>query len=398
LPPIILDISRSVSRVSRGRLTGIDRVEIAYIEHFLEWPSPVGFLARFRRHNILLDRSGMRILLSLLKANGPWDNPDILGRIRRRRRLASTKVESTLRRLSVCWSLKSLNFDKLVSDGFTYINVGHGAFHPTFWEKLRAVNVGKIVLLVHDVIPLDYPQYCDPKSVKTFETEFRSALEQADMLIYNSTDTKNRTERWLREWGANVDGHVNLLGTNALPAPAKTTPPSSPYFVILGTIEPRKNHRLLLDIWTNFHETLPHEKIPHLHIVGGRGWQNEKVFKTLDQAPFMGVTVHEIGQASDADLGRLITNAKALLFPSFAEGFGYPLIEAMQLNTPVICSNLACFAEIGGEFPTYIDPENSTAWREHILTATTQNSNVAKISHKMTDWPEHFHKLTTILD
>lgn len=398
MPPIILDISRSVSRISRGRLTGIDRVELAYIEHFLDWPKPVGFLARFRRYNVLLDREGMRILFTLLRENGPWDEPDIIGKMRQNRRLASTKVETTLRRLSVSWSLKTPDFGKLVPDGFTYLNVGHGTFRSKFWEKLRAANVGKIMFMVHDVIPLDYPQYCDPKSVETFKTEFRAAVEHADMLIFNSTDTKDRTQRWLQKWGCDVDGHVILLGTDALPETSEIVPPNRPYFVIAGTIEPRKNHRLLLDIWADFHNTLPGDDIPHLYIVGARGWLNQEVFAILEEAPFMGVTVHEVGRISDAELGTLIANANALLFPSFAEGFGYPIVEAMQLNTPVICSDLPCFAEIGDDFPTFINPKKLTTWSEHILNSTTQNGNVSKTRQKTPNWPEHFHKLTTILD
>lgn len=283
--------------------------------------------------------------------------------------------------------------------GFTYINVGHGAWRTDFWSKLKKTKVRKTVLLIHDVIPLDFPKYCNPKSVEVFAKEFKSAAENVDVLIFNSTDTQNTAERWLKKWDlTDIDGHVLFLGTDTLPETSDFSPPTHPYFVTLGTIEPRKNHRLLLDIWAEFQKSLPTEKTPHLYIVGGRGWLNEDVFRTLDTAEFMGDTVHEIGRISDVELGPLIANAKALLFPSFVEGFGLPLVEAMQLNTPVICSNLPCFVEIGEDFPTFIDPNDGTAWREQILIAATQNGNVAKPSHKMPNWPEHFHKLTTIIN
>lgn len=174
-----------------------------------------------------------------------------------------------------------------------------------------------------------------------------------------------------------------------------------PYFVCLSTIEPRKNHRLLLDIWAEFHDTLPEDKIPHLHIVGRRGWLNEDVFETLDTAAFMGKTAFEHGQVPDKQLGPLLKGARALLFPSFAEGFGYPLVEALQMQVPVICSDLPSFFEITSDAPLYISTENRRNWSEKILEVATSNlifDDLAKNTPELPNWEAHFHKIDTILD
>ncbi len=395
---IVLDISRSISRVAQSRLTGIDRVELAYIKHFLDAPTSVFFLARIGGYSALLDRAHMRKLFTLIQNHGPWEKPRFWQRWKRQPEIK--KIETTVHKLAISGLPLKRGLQRHVPAGFTYINVGHGALKPALWPKLRAGGVGKIMLMVHDVIPLDFPQFCRPETTANFAKKLRAALKQADIIVYNSHDTAKTTQVWLDKWGIPTpETHVVYLGTDPLPAPI-IKPTKHPYFVTLGTLEPRKNHRLLLDIWADFHATLPPSKIPHLYIIGARGWQNVDVFATLDSADFMHETVHECGRISDIETGALLAGAQALLFPSFAEGFGYPLIEAMQMNIPVICSNLPSFFEIAGDSPTYIDPENMSAWREQILNSTTMNGEMLDINVKrpvFPTWDTHFHKVATIL-
>jgi len=72
-PTVVFDISRTISGASQGFLTGIDRVERAYLEHFLNSPNPVLFLARFNAQSALLNQQSMRELYTLIQQNGPWD-------------------------------------------------------------------------------------------------------------------------------------------------------------------------------------------------------------------------------------------------------------------------------------------------------------------------------------
>lgn len=398
MTPVVLDISRTVSRVGRGHATGIDRVELAYIEYFLDWPAQVGFLVRFRRRTTLFDREGMREFYELLKNDGPWDDVGIIRYLRSPRHHKSSEIEMTARRISLSWPFMARGLRKYMPNGFTYLNVGYGAMRPSSLAKLRQTNVGRIGFLIHDVIPLEYPEYCADFVNLRFSSEIHAVADVADFLIFNSTDTKHRTQHWLKKWEkSEIETHVALLGTDPLPYTSGPRPVEQPYFVILSTIEPRKNHRLLLDIWADFHANLPEKDIPHLYIVGGRGWLNEDIFYDLDHADFMGKTVHELGTIPDADLGPLLANAHALLFPSFAEGFGYPLVEAMQMNTPVICSDLAVFEEIAGDFPIFISPNNLPEWREQILATASQGRKHKKNTKKLPSWPEHFYKLDTIL-
>ena len=400
-PTLVLDFSRTVSRIGRGHPTGIDRVERAYIEHFLHHPHPILFMARLRGEVVLLDQQKMRGVFALIKNDGPWGASIVADILRRPKRRKTAAITRTLRSVSFSGRRLATMLRKHVPVGFTYLNVGHGRLHPKLWKDLRRGGAKTITIIIHDLIPLDFPQYTTTESTRRFRDQMRAVSKHADKFIFNSTDTKNRMRHWQRHWEHNeTDGHVALLGTEPLPRTNMSANVTHPYFVCLGTIEPRKNHKLLLNIWADFHRTLSRHEIPHLHIVGARGWLNSDVFTVLDTAAFMGTTVFEHQRMPDNDLGKLLNDASGLLFPSFAEGFGCPLVEALQMQVPVICSELVCFHEIAGEIPTYIDPKNQQVWHEQILelaspSASTERS--MKIPPELPKWKVHFNIVEAIL-
>lgn len=396
-PTVVFDVSRTISGANRRVLTGIDRVERAYLEHLLKSQSPVLFLARFKGQSALLNKQSMRKLYTLIQQNGPWDAPK-LGSFRRGSKTAP--VRATVRRLAISWPLLGRGLKAHAPAGFIYLNVGHEQLVPSLWRRLRRGGAVKIITMIHDLIPIDFPQFATAKSTENFAARMRTLTQNADFFIYNSSDTERRMQHWFKKWGTHVEGRVVLLGTDPLPFIDHPPPSDKPYFVCLSTIEPRKNHRLLLDIWAEFHATLPEGEIPHLHIVGRRGWLNEEVFNTLDSAPFMGKTVFEHSEMPDEQLGALMKGASALLFPSFTEGFGYPLVEALQMQVPVLCSNLPCFHEIAGDAPTYISTENQADWREKIYATATSDGISAELAKKIPElptWHAHFHNIDTIL-
>ena len=150
-------------------------------------------------------------------------------------------------------------------------------------------------------------------------------------------------------------------------------------FVVLGTIEPRKNHALLLDVWGRLGADAP-----TLHIIGRRGWMNEDVFARLDRFP-RGVI--EQGALSDERTAELIAGARALLFPSFAEGYGLPLGEALAMRCPVIASDLRALKEVGGVVPEWLPPDDAAAWEAMAQDYARHGSErrAAQIN-RMQDW------------
>jgi glycosyltransferase involved in cell wall biosynthesis len=97
---------------------------------------------------------------------------------------------------------------------------------------------------------------------------------------------------------------------------------NSPYFLVVSTIEPRKNHALLIEIWRRLIER--GGSPPKLVLVGRRGWESEQTFRELDFAPDLQQHLVQVPCLPSAHLRLLIRGAVAVLMPSFAEGYGIP--------------------------------------------------------------------------
>ncbi|WP_239025897.1 glycosyltransferase family 4 protein [Sphingomonas paeninsulae] len=279
-----------------------------------------------------------------------------------------------------------------------YLNVGHtGLDDPGFRRWLDWCGVSPIYM-VHDLIPISHPEYARQGEAEKHVQRIKTVLETATGIIGNSTTTLNK----LTDWGSSRQlpsppQRAIWLGTTVLKAKSQS-PAGDPYFVVLGTIEGRKNHLLLLNLWLNWIESgrMP---VARLYIVGQRGWSAEKALAMLDQCDALRSYVVELNHCSDAALADLIGNARALVFPSLAEGYGMPLAEAMMACVPVIASDLPVFREIAGELPTYCDPLDSKSWEEAILSFTPRHSEprarqCAALTHyKGPTWADHFQQV-----
>lgn len=152
-----------------------------------------------------------------------------------------------------------------------------------------------------------------------------------------------------------------------VPAPFLTPVPSDPdlrnvvYFVAPGVIEPRKNHLLLLNVWREL-VARNGQRSPKLAIVGLRYRANDAVIDMLEKCASLRDFVVEVHGLSTPALRQLVVDARTLLMPSFAEGFGLPIIEALAVGTPVIASDLAAHREAGGSFATYLSPLDGLGW------------------------------------
>lgn len=373
--PLVIDLTRLLSRIGK-RFSGIDRVEFEYLRFLKEQGETYGLL-RTRWGYLLIDQSGMQRLYPLIA-------PQWAGRS-----LAKWRVLAQLRFFAVTRArFSTLNkvLLRLFPNGFCYLNVGHSALSAPFFTTLRSAGCHEIRVMIHDVIPLSYSEYQRPETIVKFEKGFMAALEFADQIIVTT-----RSEKAQVVAAANKR---NLRLPSLLQAPLGSdhfSPPngddgaesSSSPFVILGTIEPRKNHSLLLDIWSS--PSRPNAEL-ELVIVGARGWRNEEVFRRLD-AGIDGVS--ERNGVSDAELVQLLRHSRALLFPSFAEGFGLPAVEAARMGVPIICSDIPVFRELLGDYATYIDPHDRDGWAEAIRLAETQES-VTRSHFSATDWSSHF--------
>ncbi len=400
----LLDLTRLISRVGRGPMTGIDRVEAAYLAQLLTDSAPLFALVRTSLGYVLLDRDGVKTLQDRLLGKTPWGRPDLLSRLFLKADRSKRAVQSDLRRL--CLAKAGRNglrpmLARYLPDGTIWLNVGHSNLERQVFDAVHALPGARAHILVHDMIPLDFPQFQRPGTADLFKQKMRDVAAQADLVIYNSAQSQRDAERYFNEWGRVPKGLVAHLGVerqspdqSALPDGIDLT---KPYFVTIGTIEPRKNHALLLDVW----EKLAAEKapLPQLFIIGSRGWNNEEVFARLDKKP---AGVHELSGLSDGAMAALIKGAQAALYPSFAEGFGLPPCEAALLNVDVVASDLPVTREILGNIPIYANASNMYSWLEIIrdLMADKEIKFSKRRQIKKHDalptWQDHFNLILKV--
>lgn len=150
------------------------------------------------------------------------------------------------------------------------------------------------------------------------------------------------------------------------------------YFLFFGAIEPKKNVARLLEAYLGSGTKTP------LVIVGAPGWGNKHDMALIDSMAALDTSkrVRWLGYLPRATLTRLIAGARAVLFPSLYEGFGLPVLEAMQLGTPVITSDVSCLPEVGGDAPQYVDPYDVQSILEAIRTVDADQHLRADMASK----------------
>jgi glycosyltransferase involved in cell wall biosynthesis len=387
----LLDITRVLRRAGRV-WTGVDRVELAYLHALTHGSVPVWGLARTPLGYVLLDHAGLVEFHRRLTGAAQFSSPDLLSRMQRGMHETARRALSDLRRRAVARCLPQGLAGMLrrnLPAGTAYLNIGHSNLSRRVLAAVRSVPDARIAVFVHDVIPLEYPDYQRAGTAEVFGQKMRRVRQFADLLVYNSADTQSRAQAAMAEWGPVPPGIVAHLGVNMpvadpvrLPA---GLPPDTPYFITVGTIEPRKNHALLLDVWERLGP-----QAPMLLICGSRGWNNDAVFAQLDALDGQ-ARVREVSGLEDGAVAALVQGAQALLFPSHAEGFGLPAVEALALGTPVLCSNMATFREILHDAAVYIDDYDPEMWKECIVYW----SEKARDTHRICDfavptWDAHF--------
>ncbi|MEC3860663.1 glycosyltransferase family 1 protein [Mesobacterium sp. TK19101] len=395
----LLDLTRLTRRAGRV-LTGVDRVEYAYLDELLARADPVFGLVRSAFGFILLDRVAMADFRNRLE-RGHWGKRDWFARFKPGMDQTRLRAEADLRRMCLdrCHPGRlGRMLARHLPDGVHYLNVGHSNFSDRVIAGLRGIRGVRIAVLVHDTIPLDYPEFQRPKVPARFGGFLRRVGRAADLVICNSVQTRDDVLRHLAEEERQPECVVAHLGVTV---PEVGTAPNGPwnrsYFVALGTIEPRKNHALLLDVWDGF---AGDPDAPDLLILGNRGWRNEAVLDRLDTAP---PGVHELGGLPDDQVFALLQGAAGLLFPSLAEGYGLPPLEAAALGVPVLCNTLPIYQEVLGELVVYADAADRYLWATKIKElaeadrARQDGTGRAVPRFDPPSWGDHFNTVLNLI-
>jgi glycosyltransferase involved in cell wall biosynthesis len=387
----LLDLTRLVSRLGRGTLTGIDRVELAYLQHLLARREPLFGLVRTALGFVVLDRAGARGVLDRVLGHVPLGPPDLLGLMTQRHLPQGLRAEADMRRLALvrCVAVRlEARLRRVLPPYTAYVNVGHANLSPRVMQAVKSVQGGQVVVMVHDTIPLDYPQFCRPGMAAGFATKLAVVAEYADLVVHTAHCTRAQTEAHFVKL---LPGVVAPLGVEIASSDTLSLGTAKPpYFVALGTIEPRKNIGLLMQVWRELQSGAG--PVPHLFVVGNRGWADQSLFDELE-AMVAGGNVTVLHNLGDGAVTALLQGSEALLFPSLAEGYGLPPLEAAALGVPVMAGHLSVVVETLGDYPVYLDTSDVYAWVEainHQMGNRTQQLDAQRQTRVPPSWADHF--------
>jgi glycosyltransferase involved in cell wall biosynthesis len=396
---VLLDVSRFLGCPRRRAPSGIDRVEVAYARRWLAAPQDaVTFVARAPRGGYAaLPRGIVADLAGQLHA--AWSGGADAAAARR---AALRTGLLALARLSIGRGRSRLDATLARERRSAFLLVSHRLMEePGPIDALRRAGAA-FVPLVHDLIPATHPEYARPGVAMQHLQRLATVAALADGIIVNSSATAAVLKPHLVRQASRPPVLVAPLGIDRM-RPDPEAGGGTPYFVAIGTIEPRKNHMLLLHLWRDFAAKWG-PAAPRLVLVGRRGWENENVLDLLDRCTLLRGLVEEAGSLSDPEVAGLLAGSRALLFPSFAEGYGLPLAEALALGAPAICSDLPALREVGGAVPEYLDPLDGAGWRRMVLdyAAPGSRSRAAQVARlaqwSAPRWDDHFTAVDALLD
>jgi glycosyltransferase involved in cell wall biosynthesis len=376
------DVTRLIRRhVGVIHHTGIDRVNLQYAR----WVYEQGGGLCLRRGGEIKQLSRGAWSSLLLGENQPGNLP---GKLRHRLYLL----------------LRSLIFRRSIPRRSTILISTHSWLaHENTWRWLQKRECEAVVFL-HDLIPIQFPEYSHPREKSLHERRLEHTLRHSRGIIVNS----RCTESAVRNHAARMDLPVPpiLVAPLGHQLPRRVQAPKQikrPYFIILGTIEPRKNHLLLLTLWRELVKRHG-EATPRLVIIGRRGWECEQVVDLLERCETIQPYLIEKNNASDDEVVSLLSGACALLMPSYAEGFGMPVQEALALGTPVITSPLPAIKEFAGDIPDYAEPYDGTSWLTLIEDYAKPDSSMRQAqlqrlpNFRHHTWQEHFQRVEEFLE
>ncbi|MBB3973967.1 glycosyltransferase family 4 protein [Hansschlegelia beijingensis] len=399
----ILDITRLLTRASHPAATGVDRVELAYAKRLLGAPQVGrGFAAVVRGRTVPLPDEAVAAFVQALDAQ--WragaGNPaaarrvaEWLGAPAPEAAAQVSRAGEAARRALRLRLGAALTTRAAPEPGDLYVHVSHLRLdRPEVFAGVRKAGAA-LAIMVHDLIPIRFPEYGRAGEAERHARRMNTALRYASTLIANSAETARDLSAYATETGQPVPPVVVApLGVESgFARAARPLAAERPYFVALGTIEPRKNHLLLLHVWRRLAERLG-PATPRLVLVGRRGWENEMVVDLLERCPAVRAHVLEVNELPDEALASLVAGARALLFPSFSEGFGLPLAETLAMGAPAIVSDLAVFREVAGDLALRLDPLDGPAWEKAIVAHATEHPEQGRraTEYQPPRWEEHF--------
>jgi len=239
----------------------------------------------------------------------------------------------------------------------------------SFYFSVSAIKEAKqsgciVIPLIYDVIPITHPQFCSKSFSVEFIDKFPDLLLLADAYLCISDFSRLEVMRVAEDYLGKefkLPSDYVYLGCDFALGTERDHGQEFPYgdfYLMVGSIEPRKNHDYALD---SFHSYWEGGGESSLVLVGRVGWYCEDTLRKITGSPYYGQKLFWLNDVGDTELLQLYSSCRALVFSSVVEGFGLPLVEAMMFGKDVFASDIPVFREVGGDYPFYFNLHDDTS-------------------------------------
>lgn len=266
---------------------------------------------------------------------------------------------------------------------------------------------GNVISVLYDVIPLEHSEKCGDSVVNDYKKMLFNILQNGDGIIAISKVVADKLISYINSESIIVKNNFKIgwfhIGISKNEFLANTENSNVEMimnekpFIMVGTVEPRKNHKTVLDA---FEILWQHNIDAKLCIIGKVGWKVEHLTDRIRNHDEYNKRLFFIEKASDSELGYCYENSEALIFASIDEGFGLPIIEAASYKLPLILSDIPIFKEIANENALYFECENSQNLAETIkmYVELKEKEMVPKSDKiKINSWEDSFGEMMKIV-
>lgn len=264
--------------------------------------------------------------------------------------------------------------DLRLSPGDVLVDLGAG------WEygiakiarRLKREQGVRYASMCHDIIPIIHPEWCGETTRDRLDAHFRGLLSAADLILFHSKCVADDLAQFAARIGvASAPSCFVPVGTERVRRETRAAlpPPLVPgrFALAVGTVEPRKGHRVLLDAWRSLcAQGLPARHGFTLVFAGKPGWMSDDLIADIRRTSAEGSALTWLTTVDDALLERLYRDAAFCLLPSKYEGYGLTSVEAFAYGKPLLCSSGGALPEVVGGICDVLDPEDVGLWAAEI--------------------------------
>jgi glycosyltransferase involved in cell wall biosynthesis len=226
----------------------------------------------------------------------------------------------------------------------------------------------KLIRMIYDVIPALQPQWVDEITQKVFTEGARSVISSSDHILTISNYSRKQILEFADAQGLitppittiRLGDTVLAMKSQIADIPGHVQRPSRPFFLTLGTVEPRKNHRLLYSVWRILAAQDP-DGCPDLVCIGAQHLLCKQLVHEMSNDPLVKHRIHLLQDVSDNRLEWYYDQCMATVFPSMYEGWGLPVAESLVRGRVCLASNTTSIPEVGGDLVLYFNPEDQAS-------------------------------------